>query len=66
MLLNRAGLQTVLRIGVAKEGDDLAAHAWLESEGVVIFGDAQPYYFTPLPHLPMHPRSPERSESRKT
>lgn len=53
VLLNSVGIPTVLRIGVAKEGEDLAAHAWLERDGAVIFGDAQPEYFTPLPHLPM-------------
>ena len=51
VLLNGVGISTALRIGVAKEGDDLAAHAWLESDGTVIFGDSHPEYFTPLPHL---------------
>lgn len=53
VLLNGVGVPSVLRIGVAKEGENLAAHAWLESEGAVIFGDSQPEYFTPLPPIPI-------------
>jgi hypothetical protein len=52
-LLTSAGLRADLRIGVAKQGGNLAAHAWLEREGALIFGDSQPEYFTPLPHLPI-------------
>jgi len=40
-LLSRGGVSSVLRIGVAREGDDLQAHAWLEREGVVIIGGDQ-------------------------
>jgi hypothetical protein len=61
-LLTSAGLQADLRIGVAKEGQSLAAHAWLEREGALIFGDSQPEYFTPLPHLPIRPRVPDGNE----
>ena len=32
-LLARRGIEGVLRIGVAREGDRLLAHAWIEWEG---------------------------------
>jgi hypothetical protein len=35
-LLRRQGLQTELRIGVRKEGDQLKAHAWVECQGLVL------------------------------
>lgn len=46
MMLARHGYPSTLRLGVAKEGDRVAAHAWLERGGVPILheGDA----FTPL------------------
>jgi hypothetical protein len=53
VLLARRGRAVELRIGVAK-GDSgrLEAHAWLESQGAVIFGDqAGLSRFTQLPHL---------------
>ena len=53
-LLARQGRSTQLRIGVAKdEAGQLRAHAWLESDGVAIFGvphsGLQEYRL--LPHL---------------
>lgn len=35
-LLNRHGLPAQFCIGVGKQGDDFAAHAWVESDGVVL------------------------------
>jgi hypothetical protein len=35
-LLRRRGIESDLRIGVNKEGGELAAHAWVEVEGAVI------------------------------
>jgi hypothetical protein len=35
-LLHRRGLASDLRIGVRRQGDQLAAHAWIEYAGVVI------------------------------
>jgi hypothetical protein len=40
-LLSRGGISSVLRIGVARSGEDLQAHAWLERDGVVIIGGEQ-------------------------
>jgi hypothetical protein len=37
-LLSRGGVPSVLQIGVARDGSDLQAHAWLEREGRVITG----------------------------
>lgn len=48
-LLSRGGVSSVLRIGVARQGGDLQAHAWLEREGAVIIGgDQSPTEFQPL------------------
>ncbi|MFL6248132.1 MAG: lasso peptide biosynthesis B2 protein [Thermoanaerobaculia bacterium] len=38
LLLARHGYPSTLRLGVAKENDRVAAHAWLESDGVTIYG----------------------------
>ncbi len=37
-LLRRRGVATSLRIGVAREGGNLEAHAWLQSEEGELFG----------------------------
>jgi hypothetical protein len=37
-LLRRRGIATTLRIGVARRDGALAAHAWLERDGEVVFG----------------------------
>ncbi len=48
-LLARWGYPAELSIGVAKDGDGkLEAHAWVESLGEVVIGEAQPGYFIPL------------------
>ena len=36
MLLSRHGIMASLRIGVRKNGDNLAAHAWVEFDGIVL------------------------------
>ena len=48
-LLAEAGIETELRIGVRKEGGELAAHAWIEHRGVPV-GEAPQIaeLFTPL------------------
>ena len=49
ILLRRQGLPCELRIGVNRPSHGgLEAHAWLESEGHVILGAAEPKY-TPFP-----------------
>lgn len=37
-LLDESGFETDLRVGVAKSGDDLEAHAWLVHRGEVVVG----------------------------
>lgn len=56
--LARAGLETTLRIGVARgERRELKAHAWLERDGrVILGGSASPYEYTPL--APARPATP--------
>lgn len=46
--LRRRGLPYRLTVGVRKNGDALAAHAWLESGGVVVTGAEGRFAFTPL------------------
>ncbi len=49
-MLRRAGCDTTLRYGVATEGEKrLAAHAWLEHDGVEIIGGPSRF------HEPLHP-----------
>jgi hypothetical protein len=52
VLLQRRGVSAQVRIGVLKDGDgEFQAHAWLESEGQVLFGgtvtDLQRYTVLP-------------------
>jgi hypothetical protein len=37
-MLRRRGIASVLCLGVARDGDELAAHAWLEIDAVKIVG----------------------------
>jgi hypothetical protein len=49
LLLSRRGYASRLRIGVARApGDRLRAHAWLESDGVVVLGGFGVEAYTPL------------------
>jgi hypothetical protein len=49
LLLARRGYQSRLRIGVAREpGARLRAHAWLESDGIVVLGGSSSEAFTAL------------------
>lgn len=49
-LLTRAGHEATLRVGVTREGDGLAAHAWVERGGAVVVGDLPDLdRFVPLP-----------------
>ena len=52
-MLTRAGHPCELQIGAAKNGPELIAHAWLESEGRVLVGEFELDRYTPLiaPHL---------------
>jgi hypothetical protein len=48
-LLSRRGYASRLRIGVARgPNDGLRAHAWLESDGMVVLGGSGFEAFTPL------------------
>jgi hypothetical protein len=51
-MLRRAGRTPTLRIGVAKEGGSLEAHAWLELDGSVLVGDHDLHRYTPLEPRP--------------
>ncbi len=55
-LLRRRGIATSLRIGVAREGGNLEAHAWLQSEEGELLGLSDRDKYVPLsgPTLP-HP-----------
>jgi hypothetical protein len=45
VLLRRAGCDATLRYGVVTGGENrLAAHAWLEHDGVVIIGNSSRFY----------------------
>ena len=49
IILKRYGYASTLKIGVAKPAaGQFAAHAWLESDGVVVIGDFQLDRFVPL------------------
>lgn len=47
-LLSQQGIATTLRIGVAHQHGNLAAHAWLEHNGRIILGKADADAYTPL------------------
>ena len=40
-LLGKRGIPSTLQIGVARNGDVLTAHAWLEYNGQVVFGQQE-------------------------
>jgi hypothetical protein len=40
VMLRRAGCAVRVSVGVAPDGEVLAAHAWVESAGVLVTGDA--------------------------
>jgi hypothetical protein len=40
LLLNLHGHPATLRLGVAREDGELSAHAWLESNGRIVIGEA--------------------------
>lgn len=52
-LLARRGIPAMLRIGVRRQSDVFAAHAWLELDGQVILGNKDVRAYAPL--LPRHP-----------
>ena len=55
-MLRQKGYETALRIGVAKDGQELLAHAWLERDGrVVIGGQSSQVRYAPL--VPVHPEA---------
>lgn len=39
ILLRREGLESSVQLGVAKEGECLKAHAWVENQGEVVIGN---------------------------
>lgn len=52
VLLARHGHPALVRIGVVRgEGGEFQAHAWVESEGAVVIGEAEFERYTPLAGL---------------
>jgi len=47
-LLSRRGIETVLHLGVARNGEDLDAHAWLEWAGRPVTGAVENRGYVPL------------------
>ena len=61
-ILRQGGIDSTLRIGVAKDGQELLAHAWLErGERVLIGGGRSPRLYAPL--VSMRPETPVRPET---
>jgi hypothetical protein len=48
ILLARRGYPAALRLGVAREAGQFDAHAWLESNGRVVIGNADLWRYTPM------------------
>ena len=42
-LLRQSGIPVVIRFGVAREGEDIAGHSWLEQSGRLIAERGNPY-----------------------
>ncbi|MEP0548316.1 MAG: lasso peptide biosynthesis B2 protein [Rhodothermales bacterium] len=60
-ILRQEGMDSTLRIGVAKDGQELLAHAWLErGTRVLIGGGHSPRLYAPL--VPMRPETPAHQE----
>lgn len=49
LLLARYGHRGELRIGVARAGEALRAHAWVEQDGKVVIGDSELDAFVAMP-----------------
>ncbi|MFQ5524545.1 MAG: lasso peptide biosynthesis B2 protein, partial [Acidimicrobiia bacterium] len=62
-LLRRRGIATTLRIGVTREGGDLVAHSWLQSEEGELFGLSETETYALL-SPPTHPE-PVRAGSER-
>jgi Transglutaminase-like superfamily len=48
ILIKRAGFDSRIRIGVAKRGRHLEAHAWVESQDRIVIGDYESERYMPL------------------
>ncbi len=62
-LLRRRGIATSLRIGVAREGDNLLAHSWLQSQEGELFGLSDNDKYAPL-SSPTHPEPLQAGSER--
>jgi hypothetical protein len=51
VLLRRHGHPAELRLGIARDRGELDAHAWVESEGRVVIGNAELWRYSPLVSL---------------
>jgi hypothetical protein len=54
-LLRQGGFDSELRIGVAKDGRELLAHAWLERDGRIVIGGSM----SPIRYKPLAPVGPK-------
>jgi hypothetical protein len=52
-VMSRLGLESEIRIGVAKTEGQFKAHAWLECKGGIVIGDPSPEgtQYSPMPSL---------------
>jgi hypothetical protein len=48
ILLVRYGYPAVVRLGVARDAGQFEAHAWVESDGRVVIGEADLHRYTPM------------------
>ena len=52
-LLARRGIESEVRLGVARDGQRFKAHAWVELDGIVLIGKVDDLHrYEPLPQLP--------------
>jgi hypothetical protein len=67
ILLRRHGYPAELRLGVAREAGQFAAHAWVESDGHIVIGNADVWRYTSIAAIPIAAnlsRREARSENR--
>ena len=48
VLLKRAGLQSSIHFGVAKQGESFEAHAWVESQNQIVIGNFESNRYLPM------------------
>jgi hypothetical protein len=48
ILLKRAGFQSRMSVGVARENGKFTSHAWVENQDTVVIGDTELQRYTPI------------------